>query len=149
VEAVVRFELTCADAGGFAIRSLRPLGYTAGNRWRAREESNFQPSVLETAALPVELHTHEILKKKMVPQAGVEPACPKALASEASVSSHSTTGAKTVLVLKGRFELTKDLCLKQVRLPIPPLEHFWRPDPGRTGAWGLSSAPSTEVTRHK
>jgi hypothetical protein len=52
LEAVVRFELTCADAGGFAIRALRPLGYTAGDHWLAREESNFQPSVLETAALP-------------------------------------------------------------------------------------------------
>ena len=63
------------------------------------------------------------LKNILVPQAGVEPACPKALASKASVSTGFTTGAE-ILVLKERLELSENLLLRQVRLPIPPLEQL-------------------------
>jgi hypothetical protein len=45
--------------------------------------------------------------KKMVPQAGVEPACPKALASKASVSSNSTTGAEKCSGAQGEIRTPK------------------------------------------
>jgi hypothetical protein len=54
------FEPAWAHASGFAIRRLRPLGYPEVNEWRARTESNREPSDLESDALPIELRTGEV-----------------------------------------------------------------------------------------
>ena len=68
---------------------------------------------------------------KVVPQVGIEPTYPKALVSETSVSTFSTTGANSIfMVLKGRLELPGKQLLKLPRLPIAPLEQIWCPEPG-------------------
>lgn len=54
------FEPARACASGFAIRRLRPLGYSERIGWRARTESNREPPDLESDALPIEPRTREI-----------------------------------------------------------------------------------------
>src|SRR5919112_5248170 len=50
-----RYRRTPVSTMGMSLRS-QPMGWRRVRRWQGRQDSNLQPLVLETSALPIELH---------------------------------------------------------------------------------------------
>ena len=69
MDTVVRFELTRAYRNRFCKPGPSTTGLHREKNWLAWVESNHQPSVLETAALPVAPHAKI---PEMVPQGRLE-----------------------------------------------------------------------------
>lgn len=105
--------------------------------WRKLQDSKPRAGVRPAGLLSKQRHLTTLpIFQNVVPQVGLEPTCPKALASEASASTNFTTGAENNAGAQGGSRIPNICSLNAARLPIAPLEQksYGVPSRGRTGS---------------